>query len=271
MNHWLLDEMKRTGTSIASILWKQFTDTVLVYISQPAIGNFFNSSQPYLSILGSFFFIFGMVYTFVKIKEPRMMTLLVWFWSIIFLGGVLTLSPPANTRLLMTSPAVAIFLALGITQFLGILNRMNLFSSRWQTIISVGLLITLGIQNIAYYFGNYRNQNLFQDATGELTQMVGLELKELGPDYDYYLFGLPRVFAAFPSIEFLCPENKMVDLNSDMINTLVLNEGKSNLFVAIPENRSDLERIKDKYPGGSWEEVGRRYKEETLYYAYILP
>jgi len=200
-----------------------------------------------------------------------MITLLVWFWSIIFLGGVLTLSPPANTRLLMTSPAVAIFLALGITQFLGIFNRMNLLNARWQTIIGVGLLITLGIQNIAYYFGNYRDQNLFQDATGEFTQKVGLELKELGPGYDYYLLGLPRIFAAFPTIEFLCPGNKMSDLNRDMIDALVLNEGKSNFFVAIPENRSDLERIREKYPGGTWEEVMRRYKNEILYYAYVLP
>jgi hypothetical protein len=85
------------------------------------------------------------------------------------------------------------------------------------------------------------------------------------------LFGLPRIFAAFPTIVFLCPDNNMYDINSDMIDTLVLNEGKSNVFVAIPENRSDLERIEEKYPVGTWEEIGHRYKNEVLYYAYILP
>jgi 4-amino-4-deoxy-L-arabinose transferase-like glycosyltransferase len=271
LNHWLVNEAKRTGTSIAGILWKQFTGTFLVYISQPAIGNFFNSSQPYLSILGSIFFVFGMVYALVKISEPRMLTVLVWFWAVLILGGVLTLSPPANTRLIMTSPAVAIFLALGLTQFLGILNRMKLLSPRSQIILSIGLLTILGIQNIAYYFGIYRYQNYFQDATGEYAESFGLELQKLGPDYDYYLFGLPRIFAAFPTIVFLCPDNNMYDINSDMIDTLVLNEGKSNVFVAIPENRSDLERIEEKYPVGTWEEIGHRYKNEVLYYAYILP
>ncbi len=271
MNHWLAGEVTRTGINSAGILLKQFTDTVLVYISQPAVGNFFNSSQPYLSILGAIFFIFGMAYALVKFTEPRMMLLLVWFWSVVFLGGILTLSPPANTRLLMTSPAVAIFLALGITQFSGILDHMKLLAPRWQTILSIGLLVILGIQNIAYYFGDYRSQNRFQDATGEFTEKFGLELQGLGPNYDYYLLGMPRIFAAFPTVVFLCPENNMLDLTGDMIATLVLTEGKSNVFAAIPENRSDLERIEQKFPGGTWEEVGRRYRDEVLYYAYILP
>jgi 4-amino-4-deoxy-L-arabinose transferase-like glycosyltransferase len=270
-NHWLLNEANRTGASITSILWKQFTDTVLVYISQPASGNFFNSSQPFLSILGSIFFVFGMAYALVKISEPRMMITLFWFWSVVFLGGVLTLSPPANTRLLMTSPVVAIFLALGITQFLETLSRIKLVSPRWLTMISIGLIVILGIQNIIYYFGVYRAQNYFQDATGEYAEKFALELKNLGPGYDYYLLGQPRIFAAFPTIVFLCPENKMFDLTHDTLDTLVLTEGKSNVFVAIPENRSDLQRIEEKYPGGTWEEVGRRYKDEVLYYAYILP
>jgi 4-amino-4-deoxy-L-arabinose transferase-like glycosyltransferase len=271
LNHWLTNEAARTGTSIARILLKQFADTILVYISQPAVGNFFNSSQPYLSILGSIFFVFGMVYAFMKLKEPRMVTLLVWFWAVVFLGGVLTLSPPANTRLIMTSPAVAIFIALGITQFFRILTQLNLLNLRWQAIFSVSLLVILGMQNIAYYFGIYRYENYFQDATGEYAEVFGLELEKLGPNYDYYLFGLPRIFAAFPTIVFLSPENNMYDINRDMIDSLVLNPGKSNIFVAIPENRIDLERIKEIYPGGTWEEVGRRYRLEVLYYAYILP
>ena len=271
LNHWLVNTSERTGTSIPTIIWKQFIDTVLVFIAKPPVGNFFNSSEPYLSVLGSIFFVFGMVYAVMKISEPRMVTVLVWFWVVIFLGGVFTLSPPANTRLTMTTPAVAIFLALGICQFLGILNLMKLLSHRWQTIFGFCLLALLGIQNVAYYFGIYRDQNYFQDATGEFAQEFGLELKILGPDFDYYLFGLPRIFAAFPTIVFLCPENGMFDITNESVYTLDLTLGKSNIFVAIPENRSDLKLIESKYPGGTWEEVGRRYKNEVLYFAYILP
>jgi hypothetical protein len=152
-----------------------------------------------------------------------------------------------------------------------LLGRMKLLGARSQVVIGVFLVAILGVLNITYYFGEYRNQNNFQDATGEFTQKFGLELQTLGPDYDYYLFGLPRIFAAFPTVVFLCPSNNMIDLTHDSIDSLVLAPGRSNVFVAIPENISDLEQVKEKFPGGAWEEVWRRYKHEVLYYAYILP
>jgi 4-amino-4-deoxy-L-arabinose transferase-like glycosyltransferase len=271
LNRWIFLQSQRTGQSVASLLWKQFTDTVLVYISQPAIGNFFNSPLPYLTILGSLFFLFGMGFAFVRLLETRMMTLLVWFWAVVIFGGVLTLSPPANTRLVMTSPAVAIFVALGIYKFTELLMRLKIFNQKGLAVVSSILVVALVAQNIAFYFGIYRSENYFEDANGEFAQKIGLELKQLGPSYDYYLFGLPRVFAAFPTVVYLSPKNSMYDLNDNSINDLALVPGKSNIFVAIPENRADLEQIRAKFPGGTWEEVPRRYKVEVLYYAYILP
>ena len=270
LNHWLVTQSQRSGQSIPAILWKQFTDTVLVYISQPAVGNFFNSPMPYLTIIGSIFFLFGMGYAFIKLLETRMMTLLVWFWLMVIVGGVLTLSPPANTRLVMTAPAVALFLALGIYKFTDYILKLKIFNQRWQTIVSAVLVLFLVAQNIAFYFGIYRYRDYFEDASSEFSQQIGLELLRLGPDYDYYLFGLPRVFAAFPTTVFLAPDNEMFDLNDDSVDNLTLRPGKANIFVAIPENRSDLEAIAQKYPGGTWEEIPRHYKVEVLYYAYII-
>lgn len=271
LNNWLVLQSERSGSSIAALLWKQFTDTVLVYISQPAIGNFFNSPKPYLSLAASIFFLFGMVTAVLRIKETRMFALLAWFWSVVLIGGVFTLSPPANTRLVMTSPAVAIFLALGIVSSLGLVSKLIFLPPRTRTLIGAALVVLLGMHNIAFYFGSYRYQNRFEDATGEYTQTFGLELQSLGPSYDYYFFGLPRIFAAFPTVVFLAPENNMYDVTGESIDSMVLDPTKSQIFVAIPENRSDLERVAARYPGGTWEEVGRRYKPEILYYAYLLP
>jgi 4-amino-4-deoxy-L-arabinose transferase-like glycosyltransferase len=271
LNHWLALQSKSSGQSQAALLWKQFTDTALVYISQPATGNFFNSPNPYLTIIGAVFFLFGMGYAITCFLETRMIILLAWFWLVIFLGGVFTLSPPASTRLIMTSPAVAIFLALGIEKFSEILSRLKLFAPRWQTIFGIVLISILGLQNIAFYFGVYRTKNYFEDATGELTQQVGMELRQLGPKYNYYLFGLPRIFAAFPTVVFLAPENEMYDVDSNSIDGLTIPDGKSAIFVAIPENLADLERIDAKFPGGTWEKIPRLFKVEVLYYAYIVP
>jgi 4-amino-4-deoxy-L-arabinose transferase-like glycosyltransferase len=270
-NHWLINASQNAGLSIPAFLWKHFTDTILVYISNPAVGAIFNSPMPYLTILGSIFFLFGMGYAFFKFLDPKMMTLLVWFWAVVFFGGFMTQDAPANARLIMSLPAVALLLALGIYKFTDYLLRMKLINQHWQKIISATIVLILIGQNIAFYFGVYYIRDYNEDANAELGQITGLELQQLGPDYDLYLFGTPRVFAAFPTTVFLAPENGLFDMTSEKINNLSLRPGKRNIFVAIPENRSDLGTISLKYPGGTWETTQRRYKQEVLYYAYILP
>ncbi|HTX91880.1 MAG TPA: glycosyltransferase family 39 protein [Anaerolineales bacterium] len=270
LNHWLPLQAQRTGQSMVAIMWKQTTDTVLVYVSQPAVGNFFNSPNPYLTVLGSIFFLFGMGYALVKCWHTRMMILLVWFWSVVIVGGILTLSPPANTRLVMTLPAVAIFIALGTYQFFEYVLRLKIITPTWQTVLSGAVVLILVLQNTFFYFGVYRTKDYFEDASGEFGQEVGLEIRSLGPNYDYYLFGSPRVFAAFPTSVFLDPNIQMVDLQTKDIDTLTLRPGMGNIFASIPENRSDLDRIAQKFPGGTMIQVPRRYINEILFYAYIL-
>jgi len=270
-NHWLIDAAHNARVSIPAFLWKHFTDTILVYISNPAVAGCFNSPLPYLTIIGSILFLFGMGYAFSKLFEARMMILLVWFWAVIFLGGFMTQDAPANSRLVMSLPAVALFVGLGIYKFTDYLLKTKLINLQWQKIVSILIILILVGQNIGFYFGVYYYQNYNEDANGELGQQTGLELQRLGADYDLYMFGTPRVFAAFPTTVFLAPDNDLVDLSTDKIDGLTLRPGKGNIFVAIPENRADLTAVEQKFPGGKFESVPRRFKAEVLYYAYLLP
>jgi 4-amino-4-deoxy-L-arabinose transferase-like glycosyltransferase len=270
-NHWLIDAAHNANVSIPAFLWKHFTDTILVYISNPAVSGCFNSPLPYLTIIGSILFLFGMGYAFSKLFEAKMMTLLVWFWAVIFLGGFMTQDAPANSRLVMSLPAVAVFVGLGIYKFTDYLLKIKLLNLQWQKIVTTLIVLILVVQNIGFYFGVYYYKNYNEDANGELGQQTGLELQRLGPDYDLYMFGIPRVFAAFPTTVFLAPDNNLADLTTDKIDNLVLRSGKGNIFVAIPENRADLTTIEQKFPGGRWESVQRRFKAEVLYFAYLLP
>jgi hypothetical protein len=183
----------------------------------------------------------------------------------------MTQDAPANSRLIMSLPAVALLIGLGIFKFTDYLLRMKLINQQWQKIISAILVLILIGQNITFFFGVYYTQDYNQDANGEVGQETGLELQRLGPNYDLYLFGIPRVFAAFPTTVFLAPENGLFDLTSDKIASLALRPGKKDIFVAIPENHNDLVTISQKYTGGTWETIQRRYKQEVLYYSYIIP
>ena len=269
LNGWLPQRMELTGQSAWQILVEQFSKTVLVFFSQNAASNFLNFDRPYLTVLGTIFFMIGLAIAFRYLFEQRYFILQAWFWSVLILGGFLTLSPPANTRLVMTIPATSLFLAIGAWQISKVLLHLR-FKPVWVYTLNFALIIVLASQNLSYYFYTYRERALFQDANGELGMEAGLELQSLGKGYDYYLLGLPRVFAAFPTTEFLNPGTPMTDLSAETVPFLSLAPDRGAFIVAIPENVDLLHQIMNKYPGGKWEVVERKVQDEVLYYAYIL-
>jgi hypothetical protein len=171
--------------------------------------------------------------------------------------------------MVMSIPAIAIFLALGIQQVISTLENLRVLPKLVKT-LTIATMTILFLQGIFFYYGEYWSGFYFQDGNSELGMEAGLQLRQLGPDYIYYLFGRPRVFANFPTTEFLAPENQRHDVFSDSVDTLIIPRDERTLFVAIPDNMADLIRVEERFPGGSWEVVERKTKPEVLYYAYIL-
>jgi 4-amino-4-deoxy-L-arabinose transferase-like glycosyltransferase len=270
LNNWLSIEAQRKGMSVFQIIADQVSKTTLVFIAREAHGNFFNSPEPYLTILGSIFFLLGMGFAIQHFFKPRYFILMMWFWAVVILGGILTPSPPANARMFMTTPAIALFLGVGIWQVSEVLRRLR-FKNGWIAALNVLLMGVLAFQGISFYFGRYRESNGFQDANSELAMEAGLELQALGPGIDFYMLGLPRIFAGFPTIPFLNPDTPLFDLTDDFPSNLQLSLDRGAFFVAIPENRAALDHIVELFPGGEWRVMQRKTKFEVLYYAYILP
>ena len=117
----------------------------------------------------------------------------------------------------------------------------------------------------------YKNNMYFQDANGEYAMETGLMAKDLGKGYLIYIVGSPRIFAGFPTLSFLAPNNQHVDLNADTLATLTLSPDRKVAFFAIPENRPLLQEISQKFPGGKKGLVFRKPKpDEVLFEYYIL-
>jgi len=240
-------------------------------LARPMLGNFFNSPQPYLTIIGSIIFLLGMGYSLAKIFETRYFILMVWFWAVIFFGGVLTVNPPANTRLLMTSPAVSIFMALGTFKVSEYLQRFRLLPERATALIFLAVVSIISYQNINFYMGEYRTNMYFENANGEFAMEVGLLANDIGEGYMIYILGEPRILSSFPTIPFLIPENQRADFNAETLAALTLTPDQKVAFFAIPENRPLLEEISQKFPGGQRGLIYRKPRPaEILLEYYIL-
>jgi 4-amino-4-deoxy-L-arabinose transferase-like glycosyltransferase len=270
-NGWLAQQSAQTGRSALAILFDQFTRTFLVFISSPALGNFFNSPYPYLTLLAGVLFLLGMGYALAFAWEPRYFILLIWFWSVIFFGGILTLNPPANTRMLMTAPPVALFIAVGISKVLEYLQKFGVLPTRAVLPIMVLLVSLITYQNASFYMVEYRNNMYFQDANGEYAMEAGLMAKTLGKDYQIYSWGAPRVFVGFPTFTFLVPENPKLDFALESAATLEFPVNHKAVFFATPENRTAIDVLRAKYPGGVYGIMLRKSKpQEILFEYYIL-
>ncbi len=271
LNGWLTAQVAATGQSVVQILFNQFARTTLVFIASAAPGNFFNSPEPYLTVIGSVLFLLGMAYALAHLLEPRYFILLIWFWTVILFGGILTLNPPANTRLLMTTPALALLLAIGAYKVLEYMQKFNLIKQRAFTPVLVVLSLILMYQNVNYYMFTYRTNMYFQDANGEYAMEVGEMARSLGSDYSIYVLGEPRIFSGFPTLAFIAPDNFRMDLGAGTIGTFQLARGEKAVFFSIPENRALLATVMDKYPGGETGFVHRRPKPEEILFEYYIP
>ncbi|MEO5887642.1 MAG: hypothetical protein ABIQ77_08265, partial [Anaerolineales bacterium] len=189
----------------------------------------------------------------------------------ILFGGVLTLNPPANQRLLMTSPVVSIFMALGTFKVVEYVQKFRLLPERAVPLVFFAVVSIVSYQNISFYMGEYRTNMYFENANGEYAMETGLIAKDLGEDYLIYILGEPRIFSVFPTLPFLIPENQRADFNAEALAALTLTPDQKVAFFAVPESRPLLEEVSQKFPGGERGLIYRKPRPtEILLEYYIL-
>ena len=181
------------------------------------------------------------------------------------------MNPPANTRLLMTSPAVALCMALGAYKVMEYLQRFRIFPERLTVPVLVLIAGIITYQNVNFYMGEYKNKMYFEDANGEYAMEVSLIANKMGKDFRIYVLGAPRIFSGFPTFAFIAPENPRTDLTAETIPALQLPPNTPAGFFAVPESRTLLQEVSQRFPGGESGVVYRKTKpDEILFEYYIL-
>jgi 4-amino-4-deoxy-L-arabinose transferase-like glycosyltransferase len=272
-NGFLAREAVATGKGTIGVLLDQFSRSTLVFLSQGAPGQFFNSPAPYLPAIGAIFLVLGMAYTLSRILEPRYMTLAAWFWSVVILGSTLTVGPPSSQRLLMTAPAVALLVGIGLRKTAAAAEQMGVLPSRLALTFCAAVATLISLQGVYFYFGEYRQGHFFEDASNEMSYESFHDTGSLGSDYSMYIIGYPRVFVAFANFDYLTPDLAKQDFNDVTPESIAaLPRDRGAFFLTIPERRADLQNLAQWVPGGQWIQVYRRNQpNEMLYYAYRVP
>lgn len=268
-NGWLAAVASRTHQEPLWLIFGNIASAFLIFVSTPALEGFWNSLSPLLDGAWSLFFMLGIFFSLLNLREPPHALLQFWFWSVIIVAGGLTVPPPGAERLVMALPVVVLFVAYGIWKVASLLaEALSLAPSVVPRAMAL-IALVLALTSLNFYFRVYTPRYMFSDANSEVGMELGQYLATIPRDAQVYFLGEPRVFIGFPSIVFLSHHLDGVDiLTGDHIKDKV-ETGRQAIFVALPNHYQEMDEIRAIYPGGRSFEVFRRTKpSEPLYIAY---
>ena len=265
---WVDEQMKLTGRSMYSILLEQFLKSVLAFNFFPDPTFWYHPGIPLLQFLASIFFIFGLTYAIWHWRKTEYFLLAMWFFMVVIFGGMLLENPPSAHRLLLIVPPVLICVAIGIVKLSSYIQQMLNQPRNVAVMVSLALTLFVSYQSAHFYFSVYTPSHEFAGGNTEVADRMGKYLKVLGPDYQCYFFGAPRMYYGFATIPFIAREVKGTDVLEPITDgvTFVIPDRKP-VFVFLPERLGELDVVRRFYPVGLLREF-RNKNGQVLFVAY---
>jgi 4-amino-4-deoxy-L-arabinose transferase-like glycosyltransferase len=264
---WLAREPGLTGKTTARILAEQFLHSAGAFHVFADRTVWYAADRPLLDLVPGVFMLLGMAWAAVHWRERRSGLLLLWFWSVILSGGMLTEGPPSSQRLVMAIPAVCLLVAVGLEQAV-LLGRRLLVgpagsgpaSRRWapETLLLVLVIAALGASNVRYYFVELMPQRQYGSENGETATMMAYYLQGRPAGTAVYLAGAPRMYWGFGTMGFLAPQVEGHDVTEPLTappQWPPAAAGRQTLVIFLPERAAELPWVEQAMPGGQVREV----------------
>jgi 4-amino-4-deoxy-L-arabinose transferase-like glycosyltransferase len=258
---WLEREPELTGKSTATILAEQFLHAAGAFHVYPDRTAWYSADRPLLGSMAGAFAVLGMAWAVAHWRDRRYFLVLIWFWSVIISGGMLTESPPSSQRLVIAIPAVALLVAFGLLESVRLLCRLLGYGRRLENLALGVLIALLAVSSIRYYFVEFAPSGRYGSENGETATMVGYYLRDQDRGTQVYFVGAPRIYWGFGSMSFLAPQV----IGRDVVDPLTsppdfadqaaaAAAGRGVVFVFLPERLEELFWVQQALPDGRVEE-----------------
>ena len=275
-NGWLAQEPGRRGVGVGEVLFDQFRHAALVFNSYPDRTVWYGLKQPLLNPIFGFLFILGMVFgalrLFRKNADRREVSMLIWWWSGMILGGMLTVDPPSSQRLITLAVPVCFFVAFAAWEIIQFTGRY-LKDLPANTLLYV-LVLAFGFYSYKTYFIDFTPLRLYGGHRAEMATEIAPLLNELSRDHQFYFFGPPEMFWGFGTFPYLAPEAEGIDMMEPIIEpvpTDLAPAEKGAVYIFLPARLDELSLIQAAYPNGEKREFFSPVDNELMATLYILP
>jgi len=265
---WLKRAVESTGRTQASLLWQQALKSVLAfhYFTDPTF--WYRPGIPLLTYPGAVFFVFGLVYSICRCRQKPYLLLNLWLWIALFFGAFFLENPPSSQRLLITVPPVMILVALGIDRWLNYGQKIGRWRHSSAHIVGLALVLSLCFINYNFYFNKYTHSHTFGGLNTEVGDGMGKYLRSLGPEWNCYFHGPPRMYYGFATIPFIAQGVVGMDVLEPLRGPpTFVDPSKEAVFVFLPERLGELSAVRQSYPTGQMREF-RREDGTLLFVSY---
>jgi len=267
---WLVEEAVRTGLSPLRILGEAFLRAFFAFNYFTDRSFWYRPSIPFLDFAGAVLFALGLILALRDASRDAGRFLVVaWFCLAVILGGVLTTLPPASERLVVTTPALAILVALALVQLVGYARLLwGRLTPLWSVVPLVVALALVAV-NVLYYFVDYTPRHVYGNPTAEVMRTLTKDLSGREGDFKVYFFGAPFIIYESALPRFLIPEVDGMDVAEDWQGDLgFVDEGREAVFVVLPERADHLAPVQERWPCGALTEMHSSADGRLLYQLY---
>jgi hypothetical protein len=269
---WLAAEKAYWGVSAAAIYWGQVWKSLSGFHFTLDPTFWYHASIPLLDFVSGALLLLGMVWVIARWRWPGNGLLLIWFWSALITGWVLTENPPSSQRMVINAPALALLAGLGLNELVRLGERVvNGGRSLWAGVASA-LLVAVAAINLRYYFVVYTPSLVYGNPSAEVATVLGRSLAQRDEECVVYFHAPPVMYWEIGNLRFLLrvyapevqgmnvyPPGEREPLRPDL--------SRDACFVFLPERLGELEAIRAQYAGGA---ETREYSEADGRLLYVL-
>ncbi len=276
---WLEREQEIRGEGALPILFDQAQRAFLAFNLYPDRNVWYGSDEPLLHGAAAALFVLGALYATLHLWDRRMFPMVAWWGGATLLGGMLTESPPSSQRLITLAAPAMFFVALALVKLGQHVFQPGMGRAHWRLYAGFlsGAALVITMLSLHWYFVEFTPQRRYGGYNGVVATAIGKYAREeLGPDWQMYFVGPPRMYIGFGSIPYIAADVEGVDIHDPLtapIDPDIVDTDKHAVFILLPERREELQMIRATFPRGELETVPSPVPgiEQPLYLLYRVP
>lgn len=249
--------LNKYGVASTGEVWvEQVRRSFLTFYSVGDASTHFGFPGPIISTLPAIFFILGVGYALLHLRNERLFLLLCWLIGTLVLGSVITNDPPFWPHIVILLPAVMLLAAVGLERFwLAIEKAGRKRIPRLNLILGILVATSLTVSGI----NNWQQYLQFdQSNSGDRFMQVGRFAADLPRNYTFYTIS-PGFNRQRREIEFNSQGLAGENIPSEQLfsGNLPAISGPT-IFVFAPEQIEIEAILENFYPGGMIEQHANR-------------